>query len=126
MPATIIGLSSLVFGGTEESVSVFTNFTQTSDSNKTVVVDENGDNIAAAYHGAKSVANLEGYVKGEELPEIGATVTLANAVADLGGVDGEFFCDSVSVTKVPNDFQKVAIVATDHGFATEVGGGGGE
>jgi len=116
MPATLIGDNTLSFGGSEESLCVLTNSTQTADSNKTVVVDEQGDNIAVAYHGAKAVFNLEGYTKGATLPVIGASVTIANEVASLGGVDGTIYLDSITITKVPNDFRKVSMAATDHGF----------
>jgi hypothetical protein len=115
MAAVIIGVTSMTFGGSSETVCVFTSFTQTSDSDKTVVVDEDGDHVAVAYHGKKSVASLSGYIKGT-LPTIGAAVTLANGVTSLAGVTGSFYADSVAVTKAPNDFQSVTIGASNHGF----------
>ena len=51
MAATIVGLTSITFGGSSETVAVITSFSQTSDSDKTVVVDEDGDHVAVAYHG---------------------------------------------------------------------------
>jgi hypothetical protein len=63
MAATIVGLTSITFGGSAETVAVFTSFSQTSDSDKTIVVDEDGDHVAVAYHGKKSVANMSGYLK---------------------------------------------------------------
>ena len=116
MAATIVGLTSITFGGTAETVAVFTSFSQTSDSDKTTVVDEDGDFIAAAYHGKKSVASMSGYLKTATIPAIGATITLANATAGLGGVTGTFFVDSVALSRAPNDFQQVTIGATNHGF----------
>ena len=115
MAATIVGLTSITFGGSAETVAVFTSFSQTSDSEKTTVVDEDGDFIAAAYHGKKSVASMSGFLK-STIPAIGASVSLANATAGLGGVTGSFFVDSVSVSRAPNDFQQVTIGATNHGF----------
>jgi hypothetical protein len=115
MAATIVGLSSITFGGSAETVAVFTSFSQTSDSDKTIVVDENGDHVAVAYHGKKSVASLSGYLKATA-PTVGASVTLANAVSALGGVSGSFYCDSVAVSKAPNDFHQVTVGATCHGF----------
>jgi hypothetical protein len=115
MAASIVGLTTLTFGGSAETVAVFTSFSQTSDSDKTVVVDEDGDHVAVAYHGKKSVASMSGYIKAA-LPTIGATITLANATAGLGGVTGTFYVDSVSVSRAPNDFQQVTIGASNHGF----------
>ena len=43
MAATIVGLTSITFGGSAETVAVFTSFSQTSDSDKTIVVNEDGD-----------------------------------------------------------------------------------
>jgi hypothetical protein len=115
MAATIVGLSSITFGGTAETVAVFTSFSQTSDSDVTVVVDEDGDRVAAAYHGKKSVASMSGFLK-STTPTIGASITLANATSGLGGVTGTFFVDSVALNRAPNDFQQVTIGATNHGF----------
>jgi hypothetical protein len=115
MAATIVGISGITFGGSAETVAVFTSFSQTSDSDKTIVVDEDGDHVAVAYHGKKSVANMSGYMKAAA-PTIGASVTLANVVASLGGVSGVFYTDSVSVSKAPNDFHQVTVAASCHGF----------
>ena len=115
MASTIIGLSSITFGGSAETVAVFTSFSQTSDSDKTIVVDEDGDHIAVAYHGKKSVASMSGFLKAAT-PTIGASITLANATAGLGGVTGTFYVDSVAVNRAPNDFQQVTIGASNHGF----------
>ena len=115
MAATIVGLSSITFGGSSETVAVFTSFSQTSDSDKVVVVDEDGDHIAVAYHGKKSVASMSGYLKAAT-PTIGASITLANATAGLGGVTGTFYVDSVALTVAPNDFKQVQIGASNHGF----------
>lgn len=115
MAATIVGLSSITFGGSAETVAVFTSFSQTSDSDKTIVVDEDGDHVAVAYHGKKSVANMSGYLKAAA-PTIGASITLANAITSLGGVSGTFYVDSVAVSKAPNDFHQVTIGASNHGI----------
>jgi hypothetical protein len=115
MAATVIGLTSITFGGSAETVAVFTSFSQTSDSDKTVVVDEDGDHVAVAFHGKKSVASLSGFLKATT-PVIGASISLANATAGLGGVTGTFFVDSVAVSRAPNDFQQVTIGASNHGF----------
>jgi len=115
MAATIVGLTSITFGGSAETVAVFTSFSQTSDSDKTVVVDEDGDHVAVAYHGKKSVASMSGYLKAAT-PSIGASITLANSTAGLGGVTGTFFVDSVSVSRAPNDFIQVTVGASNHGF----------
>jgi len=115
MAATIVGLTSITFGGSSETVAVFISFSQTSDSDKTVVVDEDGDHVCVAYHGKKSVASMSGYLKAAT-PTIGASITLANATAGLGGVTGTFYVDSVAVNRAPNDFQQVAIGASNHGF----------
>lgn len=115
MAATIVGLTSITFGGSAETVAVFTSFSQTSDSDKTVVVDEDGDHVAVAYHGKKSVASMSGYLK-STTPTIGASITLANSTAGLGGVTGTFFVDSVAVSKAPNDFIQVTVGASNHGF----------
>jgi hypothetical protein len=115
MAATIVGLTSITFGGSAETVAVFTSFSQTSDSDKTIVVDEDGDHVAVAYHGKKSVANMSGYLK-STTPLIGASVTLANSTAGLGGVTGTFFVDSVAINRAPNDFHQVTIGASNHGF----------
>jgi uncharacterized protein (DUF697 family) len=115
MAATIVGISGLSFGGSAETVAVFTSFSQTSDSDKTIVVDEDGDHVAVAFHGKKSVASMSGFIKAA-LPTIGASISLANATAGLGGVTGTFFVDSVAVSRAPNDFQSVTIGASNHGF----------
>ena len=115
MAATIVGLTSITFGGSAETVAVFTSFSQTSDSDKTIVVDEDGDHVAVAYHGKKSVAQMSGYLK-STTPTIGASISLANATAGLGGVTGTFYVDSVAVSRAPNDFQQVTISATNHAF----------
>jgi hypothetical protein len=115
MAATIVGVTGLTFGGSAETVAVFTSFSQTSDSDKTIVVDEDGDHIAVAFHGKKSVASLSGFTKAT-LPDIGASISLANATAGLGGVTGTFFVDSIAVSRAPNDFQQVTIGASNHGF----------
>jgi hypothetical protein len=115
MAATIVGLTSITFGGSAETVAVFTSFSQTSDSDKTVVVDEDGDHVAVAYHGKKSVASMSGYLKAAT-PSIGASITLANSTAGLGGVTGTFYVDSVAVSKAPNDFIQVTVGASNHGF----------
>jgi hypothetical protein len=115
MAATIVGLTSITFGGSSETVAVFTSFSQTSDSDKTVVVDEDGDHVAVAYHGKKSVASMSGFLK-STTPTIGASITLANATASLGGVSGTFYVDSVAVSKAPNDFTQVTVGASNHGF----------
>lgn len=115
MAATVIGISSVTFGGSAETVAVFTSFSQTSDSDKTIVVDEDGDHIAIAYHGKKSVASMSGYLK-STTPTIGASITLANATSGLGGVTGTFFVDSIAINRAPNDFQSVTIGASNHGF----------
>ena len=115
MAATVIGLTSITFGGSSETVAVFTSFSQTSDSEKSQVVDEDGDIVAVAYHGFKSVAQMSGILR-STVPTVGATITLANATANLGGVSGTFRVDSVAVSRAPNDFQQVTISATNHGF----------
>ena len=115
MAATIVGLTSITFGGSSETVAVFTSFSQTSDSDVTIVVDEDGDRVAAAYHGKKSVASMSGFLKAAT-PTIGASISLANATSGLGGVTGTFFVDSVAVNRAPNDFQQVTIGASNHGF----------
>jgi hypothetical protein len=58
---------------------------------------------------------MSGFLK-STIPAIGASVTLANATAGLGGVTGTFYVDSVSVSRAPNDFQQVTIGATNHAF----------
>jgi hypothetical protein len=116
MAATVIGLTSITFGGTAETLAVFTSFSQTSDSDKTIVVDEDGDHVAAAYHGKKSVASMSGYLKTGTIPAIGATITLANATAGLAGVTGTFFVDSIALSRAPNDFIQVTVGASNHGF----------
>ena len=116
MAATVIGLTSITFGGSAETLAVFTSFSQTSDSDKTIVVDEDGDHIAAAYHGKKSVASMSGYLKTGTIPAIGATITLANATAGLAGVTGTFFVDSIALSRAPNDFIQVTVGASNHGF----------
>jgi uncharacterized protein (DUF697 family) len=115
MAATIVGISGLSFGGSAETVAVFTSFSQTSDSDKTIVVDEDGDHVCIAFHGKKSVASMSGFIKAA-LPTIGASISLANATAGLGGVTGTFFVDSVAVSRAPNNFQEVTIGASNHGF----------
>lgn len=115
MAATIVGLTSITFGGSAETVAVFTSFSQTSDSDKVNVVDEDGDIVAVAYHGKKSVAQMSGYLK-STTPTVGASISLANATAGLGGVTGTFYVDSVAVSRAPNDFQQVTISATNHAF----------
>jgi hypothetical protein len=115
MAATIVGLTNITFGGSAETVAVFTSFSQVSDSDKTIVVDEDGDHVAVAFHGKKSVASMSGFLKAAT-PTIGASITLANATAGLGGVTGTFFVDSVAVSRAPNDFQQVTIGASNHGF----------
>lgn len=115
MAATIVGLTSITFGGSAESIAVFTQFSQTSDSDKTIVVDEDGDHVAVAYHGKKSVASMSGYLK-STTPTIGASISLANATSGLGGVTGTFFVDSVAISRAPNNFQEVTIGATNHAF----------
>ena len=115
MAATVIGLTSITFGGSSETVAVFTSFSQTSDSDKTVVVDEDGDHVAVAYHGKKSVASMSGFLK-STTPTIGASISLANATSGLGGVTGTFFVDSVAISRAPNNFQEVTIGATNHAF----------
>lgn len=115
MAATIVGLTSITWGGSQDSVCVFTQFSQTSDSDKTVVVDEDGDHVAVAWHGKKSVASMSGYLKAAT-PTIGASITLANATSNLGGISGTFYVDSVAINKAPNDFNQVTIGASNHGF----------
>jgi hypothetical protein len=116
MAATVIGLTSITFGGSAETLAVFTSFSQTSDSDATIVVDEDGDHVAKAYHGKKSVASMSGYLKTGTIPAIGATITLANATAGLGGVTGTFFVDSIALSRAPNDFIQVTVGASNHGF----------
>lgn len=115
MAATVIGLSTLTFGGSAETVAVFTSFSQSADSSKSTVVDEDGDIVAVAYHGKKSVATMSGYLK-STTPTVGASVTLANATAGLGGVTGTFYVDSLQKSIAPNNFVEVSITATNHGF----------
>lgn len=116
MAATIVGLSSITFGGSSETVAVFTSFSQTTDADKTVVVDQDGDHIAVAYHGFKSVANMSGFLR-SAVPTVGASITLANSISNMGGISGgTFYVDSVSVSKAPNDFNQVTIAATNHNF----------
>ncbi len=116
MAATIIGLSSVSFGGASETLAVFTSFSQTSDSDKTIVVDEDGDHVAVAYHGKKSVASMTGFIKSSNTPSIGATITLANSVSSLGGICGAFYVDSIAINKAPNDFSSVTVTASNHGI----------
>ncbi len=58
---------------------------------------------------------MSGFLKAAT-PTIGASITLANATAGLGGVTGTFFVDSVAINRAPNDFQQVTIGASNHGF----------
>ena len=113
MPATIVGITNLTFGGSSETVAVFTSFSQTSDSEKAQIVDEDGDIVAVAYHGRKSVASMSGFLRGT-IPTIGASITLANALTSLGGITGTFYVDSVTVNKAPSNFQEVTVQATQH------------
>jgi hypothetical protein len=115
MAATIVGITSMTFGGSAETVAVFTTFSQTSDSQKQQVVDEDGDIVAVAYHGKKSAATMTGFLKGT-IPTIGASITLANSITGMSGVTGTFYVDSVSVSKAPNNFNEVTINATNHAF----------
>jgi len=115
MAATIVGATNLTWGGSSETISVWTSFSQTSDSEKVTVQDEDGDFVTAAYFGKKSVAQLSGFLKGTA-PTIGASISLANATAGLGGVTGTFYVDSVAVSKAPNNFNEVSVSATNHGF----------
>lgn len=116
MPATIVGLTSITFAGSAETVAVWTSFSQTTDADKTVVVDHDGDHVAIAYHGLKSTANLSGYLK-STVPNVGASISLANAISTMGGISGgTFYIDSVALSKAPNDFNQVTINATNHNF----------
>jgi hypothetical protein len=115
MAATIVGLSSITFGGSAETVAVWTSFSQTTDSDQTVIVDHDGDRVAVAYHGIKSVASLSGYLKGTA-PNVGASITLANSISSLGGISGVFYVDSVATSRAPNDFNQITIQATNHNF----------
>jgi hypothetical protein len=116
MAATIVGLTSISFGGSAETVAVFTSFSQTTDSDKTVVVDHDGDHIAVAYHGLKSVASMSGFLK-STIPTVGASISLANSISTMGGISGgTFYIDSVAVNKAPNDFHQVTVSATNHNF----------
>jgi hypothetical protein len=113
MPATIVGITSLTFGGSSETVAVFTSFSQTADSDTIPVLKEDGAMAAKVFWNKKNVASMTGFIKGT-LPTIGASVTLANSISSLGGITGTFFCDSVTVTKAPSNFQEVTIQATQH------------
>jgi hypothetical protein len=113
MPATIVGITSLTFGGSAETVAVFTQFSQTADSDVIPVLKEDGAMAAKVFWNKKNTASMTGFIKGT-LPTIGASVTLANSISSLGGITGTFFCDSVTVTKAPSNFQEVTIQATQH------------
>jgi hypothetical protein len=113
MPATIVGITSLTFGGSAETVAVFTSFSQTADSDTIPVLKEDGAMAAKVFWNKKNTASMTGFIKGT-LPTIGASVTLANSISSLGGITGTFYCDSVTVTKAPSNFQEVTIQATQH------------
>ena len=115
MAATIVGTANISFGGSAETIAVFTSFSQTTDSDKQVVVDQDGDAVTVAYFNKKSVATMAGYLKGTA-PTIGASVTLANANSSLGGVSGAFYCDAVTLTKAPNSFEEISVTASCHNF----------
>ena len=115
MAATIVGITTMTFGGSAETVAVFTTFAQTSDAQKQTVTDEDGDFIAAAYYSKKSSATMSGFLKGT-IPSIGASITLANSITGMSGVTGTFYVDSVSVAKAPNSFNTVTVQATNHAF----------
>ena len=87
MAATIVGITTMTFGGSAETVAVFTTFSQTSDAQKQTVTDEDGDFIAAAYYSKKSSATMSGFLKGT-IPSIGASITLANSITGMSGVTG--------------------------------------
>ena len=103
----------MTFGGSSETVAVFTSFSQTADSDTIPVLKEDGAMAAKVFWNKKNVASMTGFIKGT-LPTIGASVTLANSISSLGGITGTFFCDSVTVTKAPSNFQEVTIQATQH------------
>jgi hypothetical protein len=113
MPATIVGVTNLTFGGSAETVAVFTSFSQTADSDTIPVLKEDGAMAAKVFWNKKNVASMTGFIKGT-LPTIGASITLANALTQLGGITGAFHVDSVTVNKAPSNFQEVTIQATQH------------
>jgi hypothetical protein len=117
MAATIVGITSLTFGGSAETVAVFTSFSQVADSDTIPVLAHDGSMAAKVWWNKKNTANMTGFIKGAT-PTIGASVTLANAISSLGGITGTFYCDSVTISKAPSNFQEVTIVATAHDSLT--------
>ena len=119
MAATILGDATLTFGGTAETVAVFTSFSQSTDSDEAIVLDQQGDRIAVAKFGLRSTVNLSGYTNAAAVPDVAASIVLANDDDTLGGLTagGTFYVDNVSIAIAPNDFKQVTISATNHNFA---------
>jgi hypothetical protein len=112
MAATIIGGGGVTFGGGSESAIYLESLTSTTDSNKSIATDEDGDVVAVAFHGVKTTVTASGISKGGGFGGPGGAAAIASvAPSDTGG-GGTFYIDSSSITISGSDWKRASVTAT--------------
>lgn len=110
MAATTIGLSTVVFGLSQESGVVVQNFTSTDTSETSEISSHNGTHAAVAFSNRRINVSLSGNSSTAPSSNIGSSLGLsANATAVSSGT---YYVTDVSQTLTADGFQAFDISAS--------------
>jgi len=120
MAATVITSSSaanVVFGATAETGIVLSSFSRSVQSQKSELMDEDGDIVAVSYYGANATISVSGASNGSSglaTAAVGGLLTLANSTTSHGVSGGKIVVDSVASEQGSDTFRTLTIEATQY------------
>lgn len=117
MPATIIGITSAVWGVTAETGVIAQSAGAKSTREKNQIRNESGEFALVSFFNALQTFVIEGVFTGAS--GIGAAVpgtalTIANTNANNGVTAGGIYCDDVEIKRVNVDFKRIVANATQY------------
>lgn len=117
MAATVFtsaAAADLNFGITNETAILLTSYSRNVTSNKTEVMDADGDVVAVAYSGKRAEITLEGYVNGSVAWTLAGTLSLSNDTSSYGVTGGTVIVNSINSTTGQAEFEKISVNATQY------------
>lgn len=117
MAATIFKSATatdLEFGVEDETGIIMTNYTRDVSTNKTEVMDGDGEVVAVAHTNKTASLKFDGYVNGSSGINIAAIMTVLNDTDDFGLTGGTIIVDGISSTKAQGEFTQVSVDATQY------------
>lgn len=117
MPATIIGITSAVWGVTAETGVIAQSAGSKSSREKNQVRNESGEFALVSFFNALQTFTVEGVFTGNSgigAAAPGVALTIANTNSNNGVTAGGIYCDDVDIKKTNTDFKRVTATATQY------------